>query len=160
MKNLALGLICMLLLTACNVSFSPGEASDLPEPTGGTKTQQLEAEAAARRYLAMIDGGDFQGTWDHSGPAIRAQSGEFAWKNMLKLTAKTLGGASERELEGFGFSTRIDTSVPVGEYVLVQFKNTSGSVTTAEKVVMQKDQSEWKIIGYFVTKRAEYRPGA
>ena len=160
MKNLALGLLFMMMLVGCNVSFSTGEASDLPDPTGGTEAQQAEAASAARRYLEMIDSGDFQGTWDHSGSALRAQTSEFAWKNMLKLTARTLGGSQERELEGFGFSTRIDASVPVGEYVLVQFKNTSGNATTTEKVVMQKDQSEWKIIGYFVTKRAEYRAGA
>jgi len=157
MKSLSIGVICLLLLAACNISFSTGETSDLPEPTGGTGEQQAEAAAAARKYLTMIDSGDFQGIWDHTGPTIRAQTTEFAWKNMLKLTARTLGGTQERELDGFGFSTKIDASVPDGEYVLVQFKNVSGNATTTEKVVMQKDQSEWKIIGYFVTKRAESR---
>lgn len=158
MKNLAIGLFCVLLLTACNVSFSTGGTSALPETTAGTAEQRLEA-AAARSYLGMIDREEFKRTWDQSGPALRAQSSEFAWKNMLKLATKTLGGSQQREPEGFGFSTRIDASVPEGEYVLVQFKSTSGSTATTEKVVMQKDQSQWKIIGYFVTKRAEYRPG-
>jgi hypothetical protein len=159
MKNLAVGLLCMLLLTACNVSFSTGGTSALPEPTAGTAEQRLEAEAAARSYLGMIDREEFQRTWDQSGPALRAQSSEFAWKNMLKLAVKTLGSSRQRELDGCGFSTRIDASVPEGEYVLVQFKSASGSTTTTEKMVMQKDQSQWKIIGYFVTKHAEYRPG-
>ena len=159
MKFIALSLLVALLLAGCNVSFSPDASSDLPKPTSGSQEQQTEAAKAAREYLAMIDRNEFDKTWDFAGPALRAQTSKFAWTNMLKLTRKTLGAPSKRDLEGFGFSTQIDATVPVGEYVLVQFKGISGRVTTTEKVVMQKDQSTWKIIGYFVTKRAEYRAG-
>jgi hypothetical protein len=156
MKNLVTAALCVILLAACNVSFSPGATSDLPEPTPVTSEQQQHAAKAARRYLKMIDRRDFDATWKHSGPALRAQTNEVAWKATLKLTTRVLGGSPQRELEGFGFSSRIDASVPQGEYVLVQFKNVSGAVTTTEKVVMQMDQAEWKIIGYFITKRADF----
>lgn len=160
MKNLALGLICTLLLAACTVSFSPNNGSDLPDSTEGTPQEQAEAAVAARRFLEMIDLGDYEGTWGESGPALRAMSSEFAWKNTLKLTRAAFSAPPRREIEGFGFSTKIDHNVPVGEYVLVQFRNVSGKLTTTEKVVMQKDQSRWKIVGYFVTKRAVYGTGA
>jgi hypothetical protein len=64
-------------------------------------------------------------------------------------------------LEGIGFSTRIDARVPVGDYVAVQFKHatTSENVTTTEKVVMERHQSEWKIVGYFVGRHTEYGRG-
>jgi hypothetical protein len=148
-----------LLLAACTVSFSPDDSSDLPQATGGTPQQQIEAEKSAREFLAMIDRGEFDRTWDLAGPALRDQTSKFTWTNMLKLTSKTLAGGSTRDLEGFGFSTKIDANVPVGDYVLVQFKGVSDRITTTEKVVMQRDQSKWKIIGYFVTKRSEFGAG-
>lgn len=160
MKNLVTAALCVVLLAACHVSFSPGSATNLPEPTPGTPEQQQDAAKAARRYLKMIDRRDFDATWRHSGPALRAQTNEVAWKATLKLTTRMLSGAPQRELEGFGFTSRIDAGVPEGEYVLVQFKKVSGSVTTTEKVVMQMDKAEWKIIGYFITKRANFGAGA
>lgn len=159
MKISAIWFLCLLLLAGCRVSFSPNASSNLPDSTAGTIEQQREAESAAKNYLALIDSKQYDKTWAASGPALRTTSTKIAWVNGLALTRKTFNVSSKREIEGFGFSTRIDTAVPVGEYVLVQFKNVSGNVTTTEKVVMQKDQSAWKIIGYFVDKRAEYKTG-
>jgi hypothetical protein len=152
-------LLAALLLTGCNISFSPGSSGNVPEPTAGSPAQQAEAEQAARGYLAMIDRDEIDKTWDQAGSALRAQSSKLAWTSVIGLTRKTLGVSAEREVEGFGFSSQIDPSVPVGVYVLVQFKSVSGRTTATEKVVMQKEQSAWKIIGYFVTKRAEYKLG-
>lgn len=158
MKLLAT-VFALLLLTGCNVSFSSGEKNDQPQTASGSQEQQKEAEAAALSYLAMIDNNEFDKTWDLSGPALRAQSNKFAWTSMLKMARKTFAVGSRRELDGFGFSTRIDSNAPVGDYVLVQFKGTSGRVTTTEKVVMQKDQGTWKIVGYFVNKHAQLGSG-
>lgn len=47
-------------------------------------------------------------------------------------------------------------NVPPGEYVLVQFKQSAGKVTITEKVVMQREQANWKLIGYFINKRVQY----
>ena len=159
MKLAACTLFFTLFLAGCNVSFSPASSSHVPEPTGGSPAQQAEAEQAARGYLAMIDRGEIDKTWDQAGSALRAQSNKLAWTSVINITHKTLGISAERQVEGFGFSSQIDASVPVGEYVLVQFKSVSGRTTATEKVVMQKEQSVWKIVGYFVTKRAEYEVG-
>lgn len=82
------------------------------------------------------------------------------WVNTLKLSRKAFDVASERTSSGSGFSTQIDQNVPVGDYVLVQFVTKSGGMTMTEKVVMQKDEGRWKIIGYFITKRVEYKSAA
>ena len=160
MKLIATCIAALLLLTGCNVSFSSGEKnSGTPESTAGSPEQQKEAEAAARAYLSMIDQKEYEKTWELTGPALRSQSSKFAWVNTLKMTRKAFDPGKKRNLEGFGFSKQIDPSVPVGEYVLVQFNDITGSVTTTEKVVMQKDQSKWKIIGYFIYKKSQFRAG-
>ncbi|WP_170185852.1 DUF4019 domain-containing protein [Pseudoxanthomonas dokdonensis] len=158
MKQRLAGLLLLLLMTlpGCTVSFNPSANQDLPEPTSGNREQQLEAEQAARMYLQMIDRKQFEKTWRMAGSALRDQSSEFAWVNMLKLASKTFGTPQQRTLEGFGFSPRIDVNVPPGEYVLVQFKDSAGKVTVTEKVVMQREQASWKLIGYFINKRVQY----
>lgn len=151
MKIFAPALLAAALLCGCRVSFSSD--NKLPEPTAGTASEQEQAAAAARRYLALIDQGKYDETWNHAGPALQNMTNKFLWKNTLKLTHKAFGTPPSRELDGFGFTSQIEADVPVGEYVLVQFKSPSGNTTTTEKVVMQKAAGSWKIIGYFVEKR-------
>ena len=143
----------LLMLAGCTVSFPPPQQADLPEPSAGSPSQQAEAAAAAREYLAMIDIGDYDETWERSGSALRDTTNRFVWTNMLKATRRSLGIDADRQVDG---STQPDAGVPVGEYVLVQFKSKSGNATATEKVVMQREQGAWKIVGYFITKRAEF----
>ena len=159
MKFIAFCFASLMLITGCNVSVSTGDKKDAPKTTSGSQEQQTEAEAAARSYLAMIDRKEYEKTWELAGPALLSQTSQFAWVNTLKLTRKAFDPGAKRQLEGFGFSTQIDASVPVGEYVLVQFKDVAGAVTTTEKVVMQRDQSKWKIIGYFIHKKSQFGAG-
>ena len=159
MKFIAIFLAVVFTLTGCNISFNSGENSNLPEANGGSQEQQTQAEAAARSYLAMIDQKQYEKTWQQAGPALRDQSSEFAWVNTLKLARKAFAASANRQVEGFGFTPQIDPSVPTGEYVLVQFKEVAGAVTTTEKVVMQKDQGKWRIIGYFINKNSQFGEG-
>lgn len=159
MKHLAFGLSLLLALTGCQVSFSTGSQPDLPKPTAGTASEQAEAAAAARGYLALIDNEQYEKTWEQGGSALKTMTNRFVWINTLKVLNQTLAISSARELEGFGFSTQIDARVPPGSYVLVQFKSQSGKVTTTEKVVMQEEHGAWKLIGYFRHKHAKFGAG-
>ena len=108
----------------------------------------------------MIDNEEYAATWDRAGPALRSATNRFMWTSVLKATSQALGIPSKREIEGFGFTTQIDANAPVGDYVLVQFKSTSGNATLTEKIVMQKEEGTWKIVGYFATKRTKFGTSA
>src|SRR5690606_26561100 len=146
----------LLVLCGCTVSFSPQPQADLPEPTAGSPPQQAEAEAAAREYLSMIDSAAYDETWERSGSALRDTTNRFVWTNMLKATSRSLGIGADGQVDSLGVTTQRDAGVPVGEYVLVQFKSKAGNATATEKVVMQREQRAWKIVGYFITRRAEF----
>jgi hypothetical protein len=119
----------------------------------GTAAQRGEAEKAALRYLGLSDSGRYEDTWAQAGSALKGMTSEFMWVNTLKLTHKAFGTPPDRRIEGFGFSQRIEANVPVGEYVLVQFRSGDDRIVATEKLVMQKEAGEWKIVGYFVEKR-------
>jgi hypothetical protein len=156
MKIFSVGFLLLLALTGCSVSFSPEPEADLPTPTAGTTRQQTEAADAARQYLALIDSKEYEQTWDRAGSALKATTNKLMWTGLLKTSSHALGSPAQREIEGFGFTSQINAAVPVGDYVMVQFKSKSGNTTLTEKVVMQKEKGSWKIIGYFATKRTEF----
>ena len=143
-------LSCLLLLTGCRVSFTP--PTELPASTQGTEEQQSEALEAAEAYLALIDGKRYAETWQTAGPALKGMSNEVMWVNTLKLTRK-IPLPEGRELQGIGFNTRVDARAPEGEYAVLEFVRRAGDTTATEKVVMQKHESRWMIVGYFVNKR-------
>lgn len=155
MKPFALVFASLLLLAGCNVSFHSDSGSNLPRPTPGTQAQRDEAERAARDYLVMLDRGDYDATWDHAGPALRAQTNRFVWTNTMKLARKTLQAPPERSASDIGFTPKVDPNAPAGEYAFVAFQGTVGRVATTEKVVMQKEASRWKIVGYFMFSRTK-----
>lgn len=44
-------------------------------------------------------------------------------------------------------------NAPPGEYVAVGFDTTFVNATVEEKVVFQKDQDQWKVVGYFISRQ-------
>ena len=140
--------LCLLLLAGCTVSYQ--SAGPLPQPTTGTQSQRDEVEHAAREYLGMLDRGEYDATWESAGPALRAQSSRFAWVNAMKLLRKTLPAAPECTVGSIGFTPKVDANAPVGEYAFAVFEGTAGSAATTERVVLQKEQARWKIVGYFM----------
>jgi len=146
--------LAVAALTGCYVQLPSEPQAALPEPTSGTHAQQQEAAHAALGYLTMIDHGQFEQTWDRSGPALQDISNRLAWVNMLEVTHKTLGPTRPRQVAGLDFSTQVDTRAPPGEYVTVQFRSGTEQASTTEQVVMQKHDDQWKIVGYFITRRA------
>jgi hypothetical protein len=159
-KAAALGalLLLPLLLGGCKVAHAPDAQGELPAPTSGTAERQAEAAAAARGYLALIDAKQYDKTWEQAGSALKAMTSQFMWTSALKA-ASLLGRPDARTIEGFGFTSQVDPGGPIGDYVLVQFKTRSGATTLTEKVVMQKEQGTWKIVGYVATQRAEFGTG-
>ncbi len=157
MRIVGLGLL-LLSLAGCQVSFTPPQATALPAPTQGTEEQRGEALKAAEGYLALIDGKHYAETWKTAGPALKGMSNELMWVNTLKLTGK-IPLPEGRELHGIGFNTRVDARAPEGEYVVLEFVRRAGDTTATEKMVMQKHESRWMIIGYFVHKRVNILGG-
>lgn len=45
--------------------------------------------------------------------------------------------------------------MPEGDYVVVAYKAVSGNVVSTERVVMQREEDAWKLIGYHVNKNAQ-----
>ena len=152
-------LSAIVLLAGCYMPSPAGQQAVLPEPTSGTGAQQREAADAALGYLAMIDRGEFEQTWDRSGPALQGISSRFAWVGMLRLTHKARAPVGGRQVEGLGFSTQVDTRAPRGEYVTVRFRSGTAQASTTEQVVMQKHQDRWKIVGYFISRHASVQVG-
>jgi hypothetical protein len=150
--RLALFIMILACLQACSLPPSNEQSASAQDDTSaGTGDQERVAYAAAKVFFSEVDAGRFEETWANAGPALKAASNSEVWAATLRLARSALGEARDRKIMGFGFTAHL-ANVPPGEYVAVGFETTFVNATVEEKVVFQKDQGQWKVIGYFISK--------
>lgn len=150
-----MALCAALMLAGCTFSFGTDDGKQaLPTPTGGTPELQREAAAAAKEYLQLIDAREDEELWARAGRGLHAKSSKRVFLSTVKFT-RALSLPAKRELEGFGFTPKVDVAWPEGDYVVVQYKAVSGKVVATERVVMQREDDAWKLVGYHVNKKAQ-----
>jgi hypothetical protein len=150
-----MALCAALMLAGCTFSFgADDEKQALPTPTAGTPELQREAADAANHYLQLIDARKDDEVWERAGRGLHATSSKRVFLSALKL-ARTFSLPDKRELDGFGFTPKVDAAWPEGDYVVVQYKAIAGNVVAIERVVMQREDDAWKLAGYHVNKRAQ-----
>lgn len=154
MKAWVAALLMALVLAGCNFSFDAGGKQEaLPATSAGTPELQQATDAAARVYLRLIDAGKDDEVWATAGSGLHETTSKLVFSSALKMArATTL--PDKREVAGYGFTPKIDARLPKGDYVVVEYRSTSGKVSVVENVVLQHEEGAWKLIGYHFSKRA------
>lgn len=116
----------------------------LPDGSNG------QAQAAALAWLALIDAGDYTGSWDTAAASFRDQTSQKKWVSGVKETRRPFGDEKARELVRGAFAPSVVHGPPKSEYVVVMFRTTferQGPVT--EVVIPIKDgDGRWRVSGY------------
>ncbi|WP_162125758.1 DUF4019 domain-containing protein [Pseudoxanthomonas wuyuanensis] len=147
-------LVLVALLSACTVQVG-GSAEDEQVNTG-TAVQQEEVRAAARTIAALFDEGRFAESWALAGPVLKSQTSQQEWARHVATLRKPLGAAGKRTIEGFGFPKELD-GAPPGEYGLIGVRTDfTNANAVEEKFVFQRVGTEWKLIGYWLSKKVTF----
>lgn len=125
-------------------------AATLPAQTTEQEKDEAAAVTAVMEWLAIVDAGDYGGSWDAGALAFQEAVTRENW-----VTAVT---RARESFEPFG--DRVQTAsrhmtdppnAPPGEYALMQFRTrVAGDRTVIETVVPMKEDGVWKVSGYFV----------
>ena len=121
---------------------------------GVTEGHGGRAADAAKEYLKLIDAHEDDEIWRRAGSGLHTTSNKRVFLSSIKF-ARTFSLPDKRELHGFGFTPKVDLALPEGDYVVVAYKAVSGNVVSTERVVMQREDDAWKLIGYHVNKNAQ-----
>jgi hypothetical protein len=125
-------------------------AAALPAQTTEQEADEAAAVIAVMEWLAVVDAGDYAGSWDAAAAAFQGAVTREGW------VAAVTGARSS--FEPFGERVQIASrkmtnpeNAPPGEYALMQFRTqVSGERTVIETVVPMKEDGAWKVSGYFV----------
>lgn len=118
---------------------------------GGAAHADKSAEAAATAWLALLDGGQYQQTYDTASPAFRQQVPASAWLTQIKQIRGQLGKTTSRTLTSAQATTTLPNA-PKGEYVVLKYKTAfEKRPSSIETVVMSKaPDGKWHVGGYFI----------
>ena len=136
----------------CLASARAQAPGNIP-PTLPTPPIQTGGEIAARAgidvWLALLDDGQFDKTWDSAAGAVQKAVTKEQWVKVLAEHRPALGKVLTRVLK----DTRASKSLPgapPGDYVTVQYDTTFEHKKGVEAITSVLDPSgQWKVSGYF-----------
>jgi Protein of unknown function (DUF4019) len=153
------GLLCTLGAAEAQLKMpGPATAPQLPAPTG-TQTKEaqaaqaakeLAARAAAEKWLAIVDAGDYGKAWDQCAKAFRKNVTRERWVESLPKTRGALGAVKSRTVEVSSFKSSLP-GMPEGDYVTVRFSTNFEKKADAQEIVtLVFEDGAWRPLGYGV----------
>ena len=139
MKKRNVGVLAVLVLSilVCGVFAQTGK--------------EEHAIVEARDWLALVDSGEYEKSWERASSLFRNAVDEAGWKQALNGTRTPLGNVLSRELKSAQFATNLP-GAPDGEYVVIQFSSKFDMKESAIETVtpMMDEDGTWRVAGYFI----------
>ncbi|MFD2168331.1 DUF4019 domain-containing protein [Thalassotalea euphylliae] len=125
-------------------------ASTFAYATSEPATDKAAAKQAALSWLALVDQGEYEASWQHTGDVFKQQITPQNWVKALNATRAPLGHLTSRELV-VSKATKELPGVPDGNYIVLQFQSSFGNKNRAiETLTLQKNAQHWQPVGYFI----------
>lgn len=142
MRSLRIQLV--MLLFACLFTFATSaQAKDAQEID--------QAVRAAEAWLALVDAGDYDGSWAAAAPVFQSGLGKAEWAKAASDVRTPLGRLVSRTFESADQATSLP-GVPAGQYVVIRYEtefHDGGKHVETITPAMVGD-GKWKVAGYYV----------
>ncbi len=103
------------------------------------------ARAAAEKWLALVDAGDYTGAWNSSSADVRANTSKFFWTTLIGGVRMPLGDAQSRTLK------RTQAQAEGGKVTLEYASQFEKDKKASETITTQRDKDgSWRVSGYSV----------
>jgi len=144
------GILMSFSLALLALSSLPGSAptpasspATLPTVTLSTPATETAAVQSARQWLALVDKGDWNGSWNATGQAFKSLNTSERWADVSEAVRTPLGALVSRELIG-----EENVPAPPYGYQVVKFRtsyaNKAGAIETLSLV---REGDEWRVVG-------------
>jgi hypothetical protein len=150
------GLICMLGSAAAQLKPPGPDVTPLPPAPADAKKAEAQAaketaaRAAAEKWLAVLDAGDYGKAWDQTAKAFRNNVTRQQWVESLPKTRGALGAAKSRTAEVSSYKSSL-AGMPDGDYVTVRFSTVFEKRSEAQEIVtLVLEDGAWRPLGYGV----------
>lgn len=132
--------VMAVCLIAAKVSGSAAE----PE-------KEKAAVTAAGKWVALVDGGKYAGSWKEAAAYFRSAVKQEQWEQAVRAVRKPLGALVSRTVKSTTYKTSLP-GAPDGEYVVIEFETVFENKKTAVETLtpMMDQDGKWRVSGYFI----------
>ena len=122
-----------------------------PQTPLANPTAEKAAVKAALEWLALVDAGRYDHSWEAAARLFKAAVTKEQWRASLGAYRKPLGQLITRTLQSKTYATSLP-GAPDGEYVVIQYATRFENKKTAiETITPMLDQDgRWRVSGYFI----------
>ena len=126
-------------------------AHPTPAATSAALTaEDRAADAAALRWLALADKGQWQESWSAAGASFRKAITAEGWSAQARPVRDPLGAVTSRSLAEAQRTSELP-GVPRGDYYLLKYSTSFAKAPgVTETVVMEREGAGWRVVGYFI----------
>ena len=125
------------------LSLSPAIQAD--------QSAEEAAVAASQAWLALVDEGNYSGSWEEAAEYFRLAVTMEQWQRSLAAFREPLGKVVSRELKAKEY-TRTLPGAPDGEYVVIQYETSFENKKFAVETItpMLDTDVKWRVSGYYI----------
>ncbi|MDE1466558.1 helix-turn-helix domain-containing protein [Aurantiacibacter sp. D1-12] len=112
---------------------------------------EAESITQVEEFIALVDAGDWTGSWDAAGAYFQEQTSASEWAAVVEPVRSPLGTVESREVVSVQRANSLP-GVPEGEYEVVQFATdfAARDEQSIETVIMLATNDGWQVMGYFI----------
>ena len=122
-------------------------AAASPETALSGEALDRVIEQSARQWLALVDEGDWDGSWTETGQAFKDLNTMATWARISDEVRPPLGTVVSRTL-----LSQESVPAPPSGYEMIKFRTEfTGKVGATETLTLARDGSDWRVVGYWVT---------
>lgn len=131
------------LALAALAALSGTDAPVTPPAASAPSAAETAAVDAARRWLALLDSGDWEGSWQATGASFRALNTSVTWAQVSQKVRAPLGPMRSRMLSQVNYAP-----APPHGYWVIRFSTTYANKASAiETVSLAAEDGNWKVAG-------------
>lgn len=112
---------------------------------------QQKAVEAAKKWLALVDKGEYGKSWETAAGYFKAAVAEQQWEQAVTAVRSPLGKVITRKLKSKQYATSLP-GAPDGEYVVIQFETSFEKKKSSLETVtpMKEKDGSWRVSGYYI----------
>lgn len=149
MKHTLLLLCALLVLATGTAQAAPSHHPKAKAPSQPAPVKS-PAVKAAEAWLALVDAGNYDKSWDTAAAAFKAQVTQAHWTQALQQVRAPQGAVKSRTFANIKY-TKTVPGAPAGEYAVIQYSTAFAAKPSVETIVMTHEQDgQWRVDGYFI----------
>jgi hypothetical protein len=145
-------------MTAIGLLAAPLAHGSRPDasPIGATgavviadSVQEAAAQRAAEAWLRLIDGRQYDASWDSSAAVFRQAIAKADWGKAVAQARGSFEPLVTRTLKGRRAMSS-PPNAPPGDYVVIQYATAGGGQPLVETITMFHEGTAWRTVGYYI----------